>query len=212
MEILHIDAKSNVDINNIVKKIKFKGKLGLLTTIQLVHKLKDIKEKLPNSIIGGQVMGCDVSLAKKIQNKVDGFLYIGSGEFHPLQIALETGKEVLWANPYTNQISKISKNEIEKRKKRIKGAYLKYLHAEKIGILVSTKNGQNQLKKAMAFKKKANKETYIFLFNTLNFNELENFPEIDCWINTACLRIALEDYDKFNKPIINLRDIESKTF
>ena len=35
------------------------------------------------------------------------------------------------------------------------------------------------------------------MFNTLNIEELENFPDIDCWINTACPRIE-------GKNIINM--------
>jgi 2-(3-amino-3-carboxypropyl)histidine synthase len=209
MKILHIEARTNVDITQVIKKVKFKGKLGLLTTIQLVGQLKNIQKLLPNSIIGGQILGCNASLAKNIDNKVDAFLYIGSGEFHPLEVALETSKPVFWANPFTNEVKEIPKADIEKRKKRMKGAYLKFLTSKKIGILVSTKEGQNQIKKAKAFQKTLkDKDSYIFLFNTLNFIDLENFPDIDCWINTACSRIAIEDYKKFNKPVINLADLE----
>ena len=208
MKVIHVEAKANVDVKDVIKKVRHEGKLGLMTTIQFVNQLKDVHKLLPNSVIGGQVLGCNVSKALEIIEEVDAYLYIGSGEFHPLEIALETGKEVIWANPFTNEVKDISKDEIEKRKKRIKGAYMKFLASDKVGILVSSKKGQNQMKAALEFQKSLEKKSYIFLFNTLDFNDLENFPDIDCWVNTACARIAIEDYDKFRKPVINLKDIE----
>ncbi|RME55100.1 hypothetical protein D6777_01580 [Candidatus Woesearchaeota archaeon] len=209
MKVIYIKSRSNIDLKKVLKGLKFKGKLGLVTTIQHTHKLKEAQELIPNSVIAGQILGCNASLAKKIENKVDAFLYIGSGNFHPIEIALETSKPVYWANPFTNKVTKISNELIEKRKKRIKGAYLKYLTSNKVGVLVSTKSGQNHLNDAVNFKKSVHdKKVYIFLFNTLNINGLEDFPDIDCWVNTACPRIAIEDYEKFNKPVINLSDLK----
>ncbi len=207
MKTLFIHAKSDIDIIPLIKKVRFKGKLGLVTTIQHLHKLKEVQEVLKGAVVGGQVLGCNVNNAKKITKEVDAFLFIGSGEFHPLQVALETKLPVIIANPFSGKISEVNENDIIKREKRIKGMFLKYLMADKVGILVSTKPGQGQLKKALEFKKGLQKESFIFLFNTLNFNELENYPDISCWVNTACSRIALEDYKKLGKPIINLSDI-----
>jgi len=210
MKTLFLHAESNLDIKELVKNIDFKGKLGLVTTIQHFKKLKEIQKLIPKSVIGGQVIGCNVKKAKAIKSKVDAFLFIGSGNFHPLQIALETEKKVIMLDPYTGQISEISEEEIEERKRRLKGAYITYLHAEKIGILVSTKEGQNRMKEALKLKNswsKKKKQAFIFLFDTLDFIQLDNFTDIDCWVNTACLRMAIEDYSKFSKPVINIEDL-----
>ena len=51
-------------------------------------------------------------------------------------------------------------------------------------------------------KKKKDKNYFIFAFDTLNISDLENFPFIDCWVNTACPRIADE-----RKNMINISDI-----
>ncbi len=202
MKTLFIEAKSDLDITKVLKKVKVKGKVGLVTTIQHLHKLKDAQKIIPGSVIGGQVLGCDVSAAEKIKDKVDVFLYIGTGAFHPLGVALKTGKEVIVANPLTDNVSKISKKDVEDYKKKVKGKYLKFLAAEKIGILVSTKPGQYQLKKALELQRKLKKPSYIFLANTFSENELENYPDIDIFINTACPRI---DW----KRVINLEDISN---
>jgi len=201
MKIMFVEAKYNKDLKEVLKKVKIKGRVGLLTTAQHLHQLKEAQRMIKNSVIGGQIIGCNFKNAEKIKNKVDSFLFIGSGDFHPLELALRTGKEVYTANPYNNQVTKISKEEIEKKKKEIKGKYIKFLNAKKVGILVSTKPGQYNIKKAVELRKKLKKESYIFVFNTLREEELENFKGIDIFINTACPRI---DYQK----VINIQDIE----
>lgn len=201
MEVVFIEAKSGLDITQVLKKVKAEGKAGLITTVQHIHVLKEAKKAVPNSIIGGPVLGCDVSAAEKIKDQVDFFIYIGTGEFHPLGVALKTGKEVIIANPLTNSVSKISKDDVEAYKKKVKGKYLKFLNAKKMGILVSTKPGQYNLEKALALQISLEKPSYIFLANNFKENELENYLDIDIFINTACPRI---DFDN----VINLTDIE----
>ncbi len=202
MEKLFIDAKSNLNIQKVLKKIKERGKAGLVTTIQHLHLMKKAQKIIPGSIIGGQVLGCDVSAAKRIKDQIDFFIYIGTGEFHPLGIALKTKKKVIVANPLTEEVSEVSQKDIQTYQKRIKGKYLKFLSAEKIGILVSTKPGQNHFQEALEFKKKINKPSYIFIADTLSENELENYKDIDIFINTACPRIEF-------KNVISLEEIQN---
>jgi 2-(3-amino-3-carboxypropyl)histidine synthase len=78
-------------------------------------------------------------------------------------------------------------------------SYLKFLNAEKIGILVSTKPGQENLKKALSLKLK-NKKSYLFLSNNIDIREFENFG-INSWVNTACPRMD------FDSGVINLRNL-----
>jgi 2-(3-amino-3-carboxypropyl)histidine synthase len=201
MKIMFVEAKYNKDIKEVLKKVKIKGKVGIVTTAQHMHQMKEAQKTIKNSVIGGQILGCNFKNAEKIKNKVDSYLFIGSGDFHPLELAIRTGKEVYIANPYNNQVTKISKEEVEKKKKEIKGKYIRFLNAKKVGILVSTKPGQYNIKKALELRKKLKKESYIFIFNTLREEELENFPDIDIFINTACPRIEY-------KKVINIEDLK----
>jgi 2-(3-amino-3-carboxypropyl)histidine synthase len=211
MKTLFIEARSNLNVDELISKIDFNGKLGITTTIQHMHLLPSAKKKLKNSVIAGQVLGCDVSNALKIAKKVDAFLFIGSGNFHPVQIAIKTGKKVIRADPFTNSISEVTEEEIEDRKRKVRSGYAYFLNANKIGILVSAKPGQNKIKAAEFLKKeleKQGKKPYLFTFDTLDFHQLDNFPDIECWVNTACERMAIEDYDKFSKPVVNICDIK----
>lgn len=206
MKILFIDAKSDADIKIPKEQLaKLPKKIGIATTIQHLHKIKDVQKQIPGSIIAGQVLGCSAEAAESVKSKVDAFLYIGSGEFHPLEIAYETKKEVFCFNPSSKKLSKISRADVEKHEARKRTSLIKFLSADKVGILVSTKPGQNRMNDAEKLSKRKDKEYFLFAFDTLNELDLENFPFIQCWVNTACPRIA----DK--KPnIINIDDIPAK--
>ncbi|MBU0929690.1 MAG: 2-(3-amino-3-carboxypropyl)histidine synthase subunit [Nanoarchaeota archaeon] len=199
MKTLFIPARSIIDIEKSLKKVSIKGKIGLITTIQFFNQLDKASKLIENSVIGGQVLGCNVKNAEKIKDKVDSFLYIGSGRFHPIQIAKKLKKPVYILNPNTDEFSKIEESEIQDYEKRLKGKLSKFFAAKSYGILVSTKNGQYNLKKAELLRKKL-KNSYIFICNNINENEFENFRNIDIWINTACTRIE-------GKNIINLEDL-----
>jgi 2-(3-amino-3-carboxypropyl)histidine synthase len=178
-----------------------------VTTAQHKHKLSDIKKILENNgikaEIAGQILGCNANAAKKIKDKVDAFLYVGSGRFHPIEVQLETGKKVVMANPFTNEAKILEKEEVEKVERQQRGALLKFLSSKEIGIIVSTKPGQEKLKKAFELKKKLkDKNCYVFLADTIDANEFENFPFIECWVNTACPRFADEKRGVVNYELV----------
>ena len=215
---MHAKYTGKVDLGKI-ELDKLPNKLGLVTTTQFLGKVDEIKkyledngkevfidkEKQRNS---GQLLGCDVGAATKIQDNVDAFLYIGSGEFHPLGVAMQTKKDVFTFNPVTGIFSKLDEKEIEKYKKNKKANYVRFLSAENIGIMVTIKPGQYSYTKALEIKKKLEekgKRCFIFVFDTLDANEMENFPFIDFWVNTACPRIA-DDKDKNN--VIDMGELD----
>ena len=204
---------SNLDASALPKNI------GLATTVQFLDFVDEIKQYIESKgkkifidkmkqKYEGQLLGCDTGAAEKIKDNVDAFLYIGTGIFHPLGIALNIDKDVFCYDPISAVLSKIDKEQVERYNKKRKGAYLKFMEAKEIGILVSLKPGQNNFRKAVELKKQLkDKNCYIFAFDTLDFNQIENFPFIQCWVNTACNRI-LDDYEKFPKPLIDLSEME----
>lgn len=220
MKTLFIPAKYAGDINlSKIEADKLPKKIGLVTTAQFLGKIEEVITYLKKSgkevFVGkikqknaGQLLGCDTGSAIKIQDKADAFLYIGSGEFHPLGVALKTNKDIFTFNPTTNIFSKIGKNEIEGYKKIRKVKYTKFLHADKIGILVSVKPGQCSFSKSIKIKNKLEsngKKCFIFVFDNLDANEMENFPFVDFWVNTACPRMA-DDTNK--KNVIDISELD----
>lgn len=216
MKLFFIPAKAKVGSSLSFQTKELPNKVGLVSTIQFVDSLKGIKSYLEKSgrkaFIGkskslevGQVLGCDASAASSIQAKVDAFLYVGTGIFHPLAIFLATNKPVFILNPETSQLSKLDDAAIAKAKAMKKTQQIKYLSADTFGILVSTKPGQNKMKQALALKKKLehqHKKAYIFSFDNFDINQLENFPEIKCWINTMCPGLSRE------QPFVWIGDIK----
>jgi len=220
MKIMMVEGryKGEIDLSNLDTNVLPK-RIGLATTVQFLDYVDEIKQFLQSKgkeifvdkmrqKYEGQLLGCDQGAAVKIKDNVDAFLYIGTGVFHPLGISLNVDKEVFCYDPLHAIMSKIDRKQVERYNAKRKGAYLRFLQSKEIGFLVSLKPGQNNFKKAVEWKSKLNgKNCYIFAFDTLDFNQVENFPFIECWVNTACNRI-LDDYDKFPKPLVDLSDIE----
>ncbi|MBI4150657.1 diphthamide synthesis protein [Candidatus Woesearchaeota archaeon] len=204
MHTLFIHAKSDQDVTLTSEAVKgLQGKkVGIVTSIQLLHAIKKVQEQLPKSIVAGQVLGCNAYNAENIKNKVDCFLFVGSGAFHPIQVATRTEKPTYVFNPATRQFGRLQQKTIDAYLDRKRGSILKFLHAKNVGVIVSTKAGQKNFARAMELEKRKEKNYYVFVSDTLNFNEMENFPFIDCWLNTACPRIADE-----KAGIVNINDL-----
>lgn len=210
MKTIFLSAESDVDIAPVLAKALkvLPEKVGLVTTAQHISKLADAKKFLDKNgkkaFVGGQVLGCNVMNAEKIADKVDCILFIGSGKFHPIEIGKV--KKIITANPFTNEVSEIGEIELKKIEIKRKVAVTKFLSVDKIGVIMSTKKGQHvDVDRKKLEKKYPNKQFFYFLCETLNMNDLENFPFVQCWINTMCPRIAYEDVSI--KPVVNLEDI-----
>jgi 2-(3-amino-3-carboxypropyl)histidine synthase len=198
-----------VEIDADIKKTDFsripEKKIGVITTIQHMEMMKDIKKMLrdsgKNPVVAGQVLGCWNENAKKIEKDVDAFLFVGSGEFHPTGLR---AKNIYVLDLEKHEIRKIDRTGLEK----IRYANIfRAKSAKSFGILVSTKPGQFDIKNAENAKKlleRKGKKAFILIMDNINSQILEGI-DVDAFINTACPRIA---EDKFAKPIINHTDLE----
>lgn len=202
-------------LENNLDKLK-EEKIGLVSTIQFLDSLEKAKEFLEKKgktvkigkgkLNPGQVLGCDVSSAKSIEKEVDSFLFIGSGKFHPLGVAMSIGKPVYVLDVEKNDIYQIDKKDFEKQKY---AAIALEKDAKKFGILVSVKLGQLNLELAKKIKKNLEdkgKKAYILVFNEIKPEKLLGL-DLDCYINTACPRITIENRTEFKKPILNPDEI-----
>jgi len=213
------EIREDYDPILVLGKNKIKEKrIGLISTLQFLDSLERAKKFLEKKgkivKIGkgrfnpGQILGCDISSAKSIENQVDAFLFIGSGKFHPLGLALETEKPVYVLDVEKNELTNL--NEFKQKFLKQKYTAIALAKDAKIfGILVSVKPGQLNLKLAEKIKKKLEKKgkAYILIFNEIKPEKLEGL-ELDCYINTACPRIAIENRTEFKKPILNPDEIE----
>ncbi|MDE1860495.1 MAG: diphthamide biosynthesis enzyme Dph2 [Candidatus Micrarchaeota archaeon] len=196
--------------------------IGLMTTVQHMHQLDAIAQFYRSNgkavVIGkpfgfakqkGQILGCDIGSASGIDKQVDAFVYFGGGLFHPLGALLQTTKPFLVVEPFTGKIEFIDhyRNEY---KRRSTGKVLASLKAKKIGILVSTKNGQYNMNLASILKKQVESQGMsagILVANTFDFDALNNMLEFDAFVNTACPRLAIDDTDRIRKPLLSANEL-----
>lgn len=201
MKQLFILVKVNSEIN--VKKIselKLPKNIAIAYSIQykeIAYEIQKILSKKHEITQFIQVLGCS---RPKFSKNTQAILLISSGEFHAISLAVESNISVYILE--ADKLRKISEEEIDSFRKRKKVSYVKFLNAEKIGILISTKPGQENLQKALSLKNKLkNKIPYFFISNEINTKEFENFSEIKSWVNTACPRLD------FDSSIINISDL-----
>ena len=169
-----------------------------------------------------QILGCDCysnSFENSIIEESDLILYIGDGLFHPKALLLAQAKTqrikpVTTFNPMSNSIEELDKDSIENQITRMKRNLKMYVNSTTIGILVTIKPGQqyfNSAKKLKEQLEKEGKKAYIFIGNSLDLNDLENYTFIQSWVNTACPRIGTDDIVNTDKPIINLHEAFNPT-
>jgi len=188
---------SKFDFNQL-EEIKEK-KIFLCYSIQFRELAEEVRKILGNRVVQfEQILGCS---NPKLNKSVKALLLVGEGGFHSISLNYETGIKTYVFNEAG--LKEVSKEEVSKLERREKGAYLNYLNSERVGILVSTKLGQNKIGRAINFKKNLkNKKGYLFIGNEINLKEFENF-RLNSWINSSCPRIDLED-----NRIINLTKLE----
>lgn len=193
--------------------------IGLVTTVQYLDSLGAAKKFFESSgkkvVIGrsikrcgakypGQVLGCDATAATSVEDKVDCFLFIGSGKFHHSNIS--TKKPVFVLDVEKNSISQASNSERLERQRHARIAIAK--GCKRFGILVSTKPGQMNIELAISVMgriEKSGKEAFIVAANEFSPDKLLGM-DFDCYVNCACPRMT-DDSEKFNKPIVNPEDL-----
>jgi len=219
MKYFYIDAKfkgkiklSSSFLDSLPKKVAF------YTTIQfaeqkekLIKQIEDSGRKVSllqtsHTWKPGQILGCNLEIVKE---KVDGFVYVGDGDFHPTALVYNNKKSVFQYDPFAKTSRVITPEYVNKQRKRNQAAKTHFLTKNNIGVLISVKSGQNFTNRALKLRRLYPEKNFYFLAsNNVGFQELENFPFIEVFVNTACPRIGLEDQKKFPKPVVNLADVE----
>ncbi len=201
MKTMFIPIKIISEINTKkIQSLKLPKNIAIAYSIQyknIAEKIRNILSKKYKITQFIQVLGCS---KPKFQKNTKALLLISSGEFHAVSLSLRSNLPVYILEH--DKIRRISDEEINFFKKRKLASYMKFLNAEKVGILISTKPGQENLKKAISLKLNLkNKKSYLFMANEIDSKQFENFPEIKSWVNTACPRLD------FDISVINAGDL-----
>jgi 2-(3-amino-3-carboxypropyl)histidine synthase len=218
MKTLFLEAHVNIEITLTEEQLNQLPKdIGLFTTVQFIDAVQPVIKQLENKEIKvtlckgkhtqrpGQILGCEY-----LDYPVPAFLYIGDGVFHPQAIAIKNKKPIFCYNPYTKKLSEFDRTDIETAVRKHKVAISKFLMAEHVGVLISTKPGQQFFKRSTLLREKLEAKgvkVSMFISNTIDFTQMNNFPFVDCWVNSACPRIGIDDKNKVDKPMVNLEDV-----
>ncbi|GAB6055377.1 diphthamide biosynthesis enzyme Dph2 [Methanobacterium alkalithermotolerans] len=221
--VLFVEAYSKVEVDKslheAIKLLQDYDKIALATTTQHLHLLDEVKSFLEkegkevflDSGKGsqlGQVLGCNFSSIKKVD--APAYLYLGSGNFHPLGIKLFTHKAVIIADPYRGEARDIE--EFADRILRIRFARItRSKNAKKWGVLVSSKEGQYRMELAQKLKallEDKGYEAYLIMMDNISPDLLLPFMDLDAFVVTACPRIALDDSHMYKKPLITPQELE----
>lgn len=195
-------------------------KLGLVGSIQHLHKLEDFKARLEKAgfdvviptggerlSFPGQVLGCNYS---GDDPSIGHYLFLGSGDFHPIGLVLHTGKPLAMLDPYINEASEMSIPRIERMLRQRFGLIMASQDAKSYGILIGEKPGQMRRTLALKMKRmleKHGKKGYLLALEHVG-PELINFYPVDAFVNTACPRIAIDDSVRYEKPMLTPFELE----
>jgi len=153
----------------------------------------------------GQILGCSVE--DWSGKNVDAFVYIGDGFFHPKAILFHNAPPVYMYDPEHDTQYTLTQKDIEKILKRRKGALVTFHTVKEVGVIVTSKYGQNRLRECFKLQEKFPEKNFYFLMgDEINFASLEDFPFLEVFVNTACPRI-MDDHDKIPRPVLNIADI-----
>ncbi len=216
-----IEMRSDIDVLPVTKKalqVIVGRRIGLVTTVQHIHKLKEIKRELDSQgylcYIGhgderirypGQILGCNFSAARTVD--VDEYLYVGSGMFHALGVAIATDKRVVVADPFLDRVAVPDREGIIRQRY---GMIAKARDARTFGVIIGTKIGQHRATLARELIEEArarNYRAFAICASEVTPWLLYQFPA-DAYVNTACPRIAIDDASSFKAPVLTPIEFE----
>lgn len=224
LPVIYIEARVDIDVEDLVEQtlplLEGWERVALSAPIQHTHQLREVAERLEEhglrGLIGeakgratnaGQVLGCYYGAPLSVEEEVDSYLFIGGGRFHPLGLALSTGKPVIAFNPYNATVTVVSEEEVKKLAGRRYSEILAAREAERIGVVVSLKPGQYVLRGAEELVdrlKEKGYESFIIVTEEVRAEHLNNFVEIEAFVNTACPRVAVDGIAGLSRPMITL--------
>lgn len=223
-DVLYIEADLSLDIEDAVKNAEpeLEGKIGLLATVQYIGCIETAEKTLKSLgrevYVGmgdartkypGQVLGCNCSAAYAVSDKVDTFLYIGEGDFHPLAAAFGVNKPIRVLNPVTGELRSV--DDVRDRILRKRFAMITSAsEAKTFLVIVCDKIGQKRDDVANDLIQKiqqSGRTAYKIYMNELAPQNLLAY-NVDAYVCTACPRIAMDDSARYNRPMLTPPETE----
>ena len=168
------------------------------------HGIAATKGESEGMLFDGQVFGCNYYSVRSIAGDVDAFFFLGQSRFHAVGVCLNSRRPTFMLDPFFNQIEDMAEEANHIERKAILSV-LKAKEAERIGVIVSMKEGQLFRKQAEEIRKeltKLGKKTYLFHLREIEPQRLAAIRGVDAFVETACPRVAL-DNEGFDRPVLS---------
>jgi 2-(3-amino-3-carboxypropyl)histidine synthase len=216
-----INAYDDISFDKVARKCasELKGHyrtVSLLTDSQHLNQIPCVKKILEEYgykvIIGkgkgqlndAQVFGCEFYPAYHLQAKVDAYIFLGQSMFHSASVAISTEKPTYMLDPYFQEYSEVTEFAQGIQKKAILAIY-KALDAKRIGLIIGLKEGQFAQVRALELKKRLQelgKRVQLIALTEVTDERIQNFKQIDAFIQVACPRIAVDNH--FKRPMLSV--------
>lgn len=219
--ILYMEVQDILNLEPLLTRsldqIKDYKKIGLSYSIQHRHDIENVKrfyesqgkevtlsEKAGTNAYEGHITGCEYRGLKAIQESVECFVIIGN-QFHSMGAVLAVKKPVILIDVYNDDVRSMAGLRDKILKQRF-FSIEKLKEANNVGIIVEIKPGQKFGNPIKLLKKlqDAGKNAIVITMNELTPDKLMNFYNIDAFVELACPRIALDDFFKYEKPILTM--------
>lgn len=222
--VLYVESRSDADVDpSVIGSLSgLPARVGLLATVQYLGLIPKVAGMLESSgrtvMVGqgdrriahpGQVLGCNCSAAEAVDGEVDGYLYIGEGDFHPLAAAFGMDKPVLVLNPVTGEVTDMAERRDRILRRRF-AVIQSARDAQRFMVLVCSKVGQNRTAEAdrvEAMLRSHGKEVSRLVIEEVDPTSLMAYG-VDAFVNTACPRIAMDDSARYRKPMLTPPELE----
>ena len=219
--ILYMEVQDILDLNPIMNKslplLKDYNSIGLSYSIQHRHDIGNVikfyenhgkkvtlSQKAATNAYEGHRTGCEYRGLKAIQEQVEAFVIIGN-QFHSMGATLALRKPVILLDVYNDDVRSMAGLKDKILKQRL-FSIEKFKEAKNIGIIVEIKPGQKfgNPRKLLEKLKNAGKNAIVITMSELTPDKIMNFYHIDAFVELACPRIALDDFAKYEKPILTM--------
>ena len=220
-KVVMINAYDDISFENVARKYASELKarystLSLLTDSQHLNQIASVKKIFEdygyNVIIGrgkgqlsdAQVFGCEFYPAHYLKDRVDAYIFLGQSMFHAAGIAMSTERPTYMLDPYFQEYLEVTEFAKSLQKKAILAIY-NALDAQRIGLIIGLKEGQFAQVRALELKRtleKLGKKIQLIALTEVTEERVQNFKQIDAFIQIACPRISTDNH--FKKPMLSV--------
>tara|TARA_B110000008_G_C16902668_1_gene537418 strand:+ start:113 stop:1342 length:1230 start_codon:yes stop_codon:yes gene_type:complete len=212
IDVSHLIECIKLTIPNVNKKIAIMGTIQFTTavnaTINLLQKDGYIGLQIPQAkpLSRGEVLGCTSPM---LASDVEILIFIADGRFHLESAMIQNPHAIAYQyNPYskimtvenyqTKEMHTLRYNQIKKAKRSNKH--------QMWGIILGTLGRQGNteiLDRLCKLLKKNNKDYFLLLLSEIFPAKLNQFNNIDVWVQIACPRLSIDWGEAFNQPLLN---------